>query len=319
MMEFSTAGLPSREGRRAWEARLVDVCYRAPDVWYPREDFRAALSVRDIAGISIGRFAHNARELHISASSTSGCPGFERSIYLIMPLTDSRIVRQANREIVIPPRTLAVVDDALPYSFSYDRSAGTVVARLPTAQLLKAGPQGQTPLGRVHTHAITSDAGIGALVRSTLLTILRSADRFDGQDEERARDILVSLIRSALEREWCPRRDCEQNLPERRVRNFIEARLADPDLSPGAIAAGCGVSVRQLHRIFGETEWSVGDWIRKRRLERCREELLDPAFDMLSITQIAFRWGFNDAAHFTKKFREAYATTPSSVRKGAPK
>jgi AraC-like DNA-binding protein len=60
----------------------------------------------------------------------------------------------------------------------------------------------------------------------------------------------------------------------------------------------------------------VSDWIRKRRLERCREELLDPAYDTLSITQIAFRWGFNDAAHFSKKFREAYSQTPRSVRNG---
>jgi AraC-like DNA-binding protein len=35
----------------------------------------------------------------------------------------------------------------------------------------------------------------------------------------------------------------------------------------------------------------------------------------MSITQIAYRWGFNDAAHFSRSFREAYNTSPRNVRK----
>jgi AraC-like DNA-binding protein len=318
-LEFSTAGLPPRERRRAWEKRLSDACgwspYSAITI-YSNDEFSAAMSVRDLAGITIGRYAHNALETHVVERSRRGCAPGERSMFLVMPVKRPRVVRQQNRETLIEPKTLMVIDDAAPFTYRYERCADTIVARLPTAQLLRANLEGQAPLGGVHTYALPENAGIAALVRSTLLTIVRSMDRFDEADAARARDTLINLVRGALEREWRPRPDLEQKLPERRVRAFIDARLADPDLSPATISAGCGISVRRLHRIFAETEWSVSDWIRKRRLERCREELLDPAFDTLSITQIAFRWGFNDAAHFSKKFREAYNQTPRSVRNG---
>jgi AraC-like DNA-binding protein len=34
----------------------------------------------------------------------------------------------------------------------------------------------------------------------------------------------------------------------------------------------------------------------------------------LSISEICFRWGFNDAAHFSRAFREQFATTPRAWR-----
>jgi hypothetical protein len=41
--------------------------------------------------------------------------------------------------------------------------------------------------------------------------------------------------------------------------------------------------------------------VRRRRLLRCRAEL-DGADTEASITEIAYRWGFNDSAHFSRLF-----------------
>ena len=38
-------------------------------------------------------------------------------------------------------------------------------------------------------------------------------------------------------------------------------------------------------------------WVREQRLERCRREL-EGASESTTVTDIAFRWGFNDASHF---------------------
>jgi AraC-like DNA-binding protein len=61
-----------------------------------------------------------------------------------------------------------------------------------------------------------------------------------------------------------------------RAQAFIEARLSDPTLSPGAVAAANYISVRSLYKLFETQGQSVAGWIRQRRLERCRRDLLDP-------------------------------------------
>jgi AraC-like DNA-binding protein len=75
------------------------------------------------------------------------------------------------------------------------------------------------------------------------------------------------------------------------------------------------MSVRYLEKLF-ESEETVPDWIRRRRLERCRHDLLDPAMRGQSIGAIAARWGFRDPAHFSRAFRAAYGMTPGECRSG---
>jgi AraC-like DNA-binding protein len=98
------------------------------------------------------------------------------------------------------------------------------------------------------------------------------------------------------------------------IRAFVEERLGDPDLSPASIAAAHHVSVRYLHRLFQAEGTTVSSWIRHRRLERCRHELLDPSYPDRPVAAIAARWGFSHAAHFSRVFRAAYGIPPGEYR-----
>jgi AraC-like DNA-binding protein len=60
---------------------------------------------------------------------------------------------------------------------------------------------------------------------------------------------------------------------------------------------------------------SVCDWIRSERLERCRNDLTDPAYADLSISAIASRWGLPSAPHFSRLFRDAYGCSPREFRR----
>ena len=81
---------------------------------------------------------------------------------------------------------------------------------------------------------------------------------------------------------------------------------------PGTIAAAHFISVRQLHRLFAEQDDTVARYVRRRRLERCRDELLRSPRS--SLTSIAHRFGFADPGVFGRSFRAAYGTTPSQYR-----
>ncbi|WP_433271738.1 helix-turn-helix domain-containing protein [Actinosynnema sp. CS-041913] len=96
-----------------------------------------------------------------------------------------------------------------------------------------------------------------------------------------------------------------------RVRAFIDGHLADPGLCPAVVAAAHHVSTRQLHRLFAGQDLGVAGWIRHRRLERSRHDL---ATRREPVHVVASRWGFPDAAHFSRLFRRTYGMSPSDYR-----
>jgi AraC-like DNA-binding protein len=99
-----------------------------------------------------------------------------------------------------------------------------------------------------------------------------------------------------------------------RATQLLEARLSDPELSPSGVAQQLGISVRYLQKLFEEAGENVNHYIRRRRLERSYEELMDPLYFPQSISEISFRWGFNDSAYFSRSFRDLFGLSPSQHR-----
>jgi AraC-like DNA-binding protein len=99
------------------------------------------------------------------------------------------------------------------------------------------------------------------------------------------------------------------------VHAFIDRRLGDARLSNTEIAAAHHISLRLLHKLFEDHGTSPGRWIRERRLECCRRDLLDPAHNDLPASVIAWSWGFASAAHFSRVFRAAYGHPPGEYRR----
>jgi AraC-like DNA-binding protein len=99
------------------------------------------------------------------------------------------------------------------------------------------------------------------------------------------------------------------------VRLYIDRHLADPALSPAAIAAANAISLRTLHRLFEPTDTSVQTAIRQARLERCHAELLRGGDE--SVTTIAMRWGFRNMSSFSRAFRDRYGDCARDVQAAA--
>ena|SRR6266498_1244279 len=99
-----------------------------------------------------------------------------------------------------------------------------------------------------------------------------------------------------------------------RIYAFMAERLADPGLSPGTIAAAHHISVRYLHKLFETQPSTVAGWIRQRRLDQCRRDLLNPALLDRPVSAIGNRAGFASPTHFTRAFRAAYGLPPAKFR-----
>ena len=77
----------------------------------------------------------------------------------------------------------------------------------------------------------------------------------------------------------------------------VETELSDPDLNLKTVAVGHGVSTRYLQKLFTTAGTTFSHYLRNRRLERSKADLVSPLHNQLSISEICFRWGFNGSAH----------------------
>ena len=100
-----------------------------------------------------------------------------------------------------------------------------------------------------------------------------------------------------------------------RVKAYIEAKLADPELSVERIAHACNISVRGLHRLFAEDPTgSVSSYLWGRRLIRCAEVLRDPSQAYRAITDVCFSYGFSSSSHFSRLFKDRFGVSPARYR-----
>ena len=109
-----------------------------------------------------------------------------------------------------------------------------------------------------------------------------------------------------------PRRDAGG--PMRATLEMIDDCLTEPDLTPGLAAERLGISTRQLHKQFARFGTSFGRYVTMERLERVRAELLCVSAQRASISELAFRWGFNDLSTFNRAFRRHFGVQPRSLR-----
>ena len=130
-----------------------------------------------------------------------------------------------------------------------------------------------------------------------------------------AANVALELLRAAVEPGLSTGKAAERSALRSDIRRYIRAHLQDADLGPTTIANAFAMSVRALHALFEDGDASVAVLVRNERLQRCLEDLQLPTGG--SVTDIAFRWGFCDAAHFSRVFKRKFGQTPSEVRHAA--
>lgn len=100
------------------------------------------------------------------------------------------------------------------------------------------------------------------------------------------------------------------------MKRHIDEHLDDPSLGVSALRAAFHCSRSSIYRLF-EEEGGVHAYIRELRLQRCYEQLSDPAQLHRSVFQIATEWGFESPSHFHRLFTGMFGQPPSAVAQQA--
>lgn len=231
-----------------------------------------------------------------------------------VPLAGHALYADDDRQAVAGAGTFTLVDLSRPHRIG-SRDGDLAVVYFPRALL---------PL---HDDDITRLAGTtfgpaspgGALVTSVVRELTEGLDGYEGPAGARIAtsvlDLIAATLMARLERTAALEADTRRRVLLLRVRAFIEENLADPGLTPAVIAARHHISPRYLHRLFEAEQVTVAGLIRARRLARCRHDLRDPALAARPVSAIAARWGYRDAAYFSRVFRAEYGMPPGEYRR----
>jgi AraC-like DNA-binding protein len=227
------------------------------------------------------------------------------------------LVVQDGREARLLPGDFACYDSTRPYTLSFNDDFEQLVLHMPRNALLDR--IGRTEL--LTARAVRGTSPMGSVAVPFLRQVASVVGDADPQTATRLCEISLALVTTALgelvERE-------RQNEPDAqswtrtaltyRAKAFIEENLHDPELNPARVADAVGISLRYLQVLFHAQNAAVSDWIWSRRLDRSRRRLTDPLLAHESIAQIAFGCGFTEFAHFSRRFKGAYAMSPRDYR-----
>lgn len=166
--------------------------------------------------------------------------------------------------------------------------------------------------------SVDGNHGLGAILLSHLRQLHQTIHEVAPSDRPAVMHATVELVSASFRpNNLITRGSAWRRALLQKVQDHILAHLGDPGLGPQTIAAHFHFSPRYLHRLFEEFDYTVSDWIRKRRLLAGRADLADPAHDAEGITQVAMRYGFCDAAHFSRAFKEEFGLSPRDFRQSA--
>ncbi|AWN37197.1 helix-turn-helix domain-containing protein [Methylobacterium radiodurans] len=311
---FTTVGLHPRDRFDYWMSVIRRDIIENDAVPARRRAFRAELRAGAIGGIKLA--LARSSELRISHTKRhSGQPSDEQ-LFVFMPLSGTKTLRQNGRQAVLEPGQVALVDPRLPHEgcFSEDSEVLTVILERRALE---------SRLGAIHdltARPLTSGTAEGRLAAGYLAMLPPQAGRLRSAAEDMVETHLLDLLALALgkaaERRVSPG-SSTRSLVRMRLHAAIEEMLADPGLDTEAVAAAAGVSTRHANAILADEDTSLGRLIQARRLARCRDALEDPSQMHRTVSEIAYGWGFSDMTHFGRRFRAAYGILPSACRRQA--
>ncbi|MBE0538311.1 MAG: response regulator [Ignavibacterium sp.] len=98
-----------------------------------------------------------------------------------------------------------------------------------------------------------------------------------------------------------------------KLKDIIESNLEDESFGVDKLSDEMGMSRSQLHRkLKAITNQSTTEFIRNFRLQRAAQLILQ---DAGSMSEIAYKVGFNSQAYFNKSFQELFGCSPSQYKK----
>ena len=229
-------------------------------------------------------------------------------ISLMIQSAGSIEVSQSGTRSRLATGDLCMIDEAKSFRLRNDENSAILFLRMPRAAALSRYPALEKLFG-------TAFPGDSRGTRMLADALLRFAEEAHAIGEAQRAALMNSIIHMLGVAEPFNNLSDTSDWRVRRALDFIELNMGTPGLTAETIANDQRISRRRLDQLMhDELGQSIAGHLWSRRLEQAAADLRDCARSDLSIAQIAFANGFEDAAHFTRAFKRRFSLTPGQWR-----
>lgn len=312
METYSTAALPAGTRATAWNELYSSHLAHVDFVPANRDRFNAELRLSRLGPIGIARMRSDRTSIartsrHIARTS-------QRLYSFVLQARGRGVLEHCGHEAALEEGDFVLCDSSVPHQFRVGDGSEIVMLRVPADALQVHLPSPEIFCGRRLSAAegLTGTAGTMALSLCDLVETGFSPDHHD-RVARHLLDVMATSYTIAFDSLLTGSAIVSGR--HARVKRYIEEHLRDPDLSPCAVAVALKMSPRYLRMIFSAGDETMSAYILRRRLEESARQMCNPGWRGHTITEIAFSWGFNSAAHFARSFRDRYDIAPRDYRR----
>lgn len=306
---WSTDGVDRSRQYDAWVAQLNATFgrWQADNICIP--EFRADVKANSLPGMAMVECQCDPCGGTRSRNDANAIDSEQLTIQLVV--SGREFMKLGEQEAVLSQGDIFVWDNTQAMRFSVLEPLHKISLVMPLQRLKAWVPNGWRDLPR---HMRGGDPGT-----EMLATYLRSLSHLDHANNPMRYNALIEAAIAMLVAPIPDRvNDGSQRMAQLEiVKSKIMSHLRDPDLDLDMIAKMNRISLRYLHWLFEASDSTPWRFVVNERLEGCRRDLVNADQRQRSITEIAFSWGFSNAAHFGRKVREKYGMTPSELREQA--
>jgi AraC-like DNA-binding protein len=183
-------------------------------------------------------------------------------------------VSQDGREAIVSAGQFVIYDTTRPYELRFNDNFSQTIVQVPRKLL----QQRAGSFDALTATTFSNERPLERLVYDFLIGMSRTVDHVDALTGTRLLDQALDLI--AMSR----------------------------------AAAAVGISTRYASDLMAAEQISFRSYVQTQRLEHCKRDLVDPAHAARHVGDIAFAWGFNDLAHFSRVFKGRFGSAPRDWR-----
>lgn len=303
---FTSESYSGDAGEYAWQDVLRGFGLQSLRARHGLPAHASALSRLSSTGVRLGKLSADAQVLR-SLPSRAGLP------LLLMPVENSTVLVVGDERQIVPAGQLILAPRGADWQLQFQRGLRAVVLSVP-AEAFRG--RKVPPLASCQPRVFDAE-GLPHIIGRTARATAEALDRLTEPEWEAvaqsAAELLLALSAELVVATSDPSASRAALL--QRLYATIERSIGGDEIAIADIAQAEGISERYVQKLFEGTGESFSHYVRERRLQRAWHDLANPAEAAVPIAEIAYRYGFSDAAHFSRLFRERFGLPPRELRR----